>query len=69
MIHGKLFRWKRATAVMTNAGSALALPPLAGADLTRLLALAPNLFFADFYEKRYRIHRPRLAARIRNTTV
>jgi len=56
MIHGKLFRWELATAVITNAGGTLALPPLAGANLTCLLALTPNLFFADFYEKRCRIH-------------
>jgi hypothetical protein len=69
MIHGKLFRWKLVAAVMTNAGSSLALPPLAGADLTRLLALAPNLFFADFYEKRSRIHGARSGEKITNTTV
>lgn len=69
MIHGQLFRWELAAAVMTNAAGALALPPLAGANLPRLLAFAPNLFFADFYEKRCRVHGAHFAEGIRSTTV
>jgi hypothetical protein len=41
---------------MACAGGKLSLPPLAGAQLSRLLALAANFRLADFYEKRYGFH-------------
>ena len=69
MVHGELSRWKLSAAVMTNAAGALALPPLAGTNFLRLLALAPNLLFADFYEKRCRLHGGHQDEKIMSTTV
>src|SRR6266542_5491042 len=45
MIHRQLSRWKLLAAMVTEARSALALPPLTRAQLASLLPLAANLFF------------------------
>src|SRR5262245_16216178 len=54
--------------MMASAGSKLALPPLAGAQLPRPLALAADLLLAEFDEKRDGFHlfcgRPAKKARI-----
>jgi hypothetical protein len=47
VIHRQLTRWKSATTMMTEAGSAFALPPLAGTQLSSLSAFTANFFFTD----------------------
>ena len=56
VVHRQLPWWKFAAAVMAHAGGKFALPPLAGSQLPRLLALAANFLLADFDEKRDWFH-------------
>ena len=56
VVHRQLPWQKFAAAVMAHAGGKLALPPLAGSQLPRLLALAAYLLLADFDEKRDWFH-------------
>ena len=56
MIHRQLSRWKFLATMITDAGRALALPPLARAQLARLLPLAANLFFGDLNKEAQKFH-------------
>ena len=56
MIHCKFRRRELAAAMVTNTARALALPPLAPAQLARLLPLAAYLRLGDFDQKWSRFH-------------
>ena len=56
MIHGQNCRRESAAAMVAEAEGSLALPPLAGTQLSSLSALAADFFFTDRDKKRSRFH-------------
>ena len=56
MIHSQNCRRVFAAAMMADADGSLALPPLAGAQLSSFSPLTPDSFFAHRHEKRDRFH-------------
>src|SRR5688572_20830895 len=56
MIHCQFLRWELSGAMMANTCGAFALPPLARAQLPRLLPFAPNLLLSDFDKERNGFH-------------
>ena len=62
MIHGQFFGRKLAGAMMAYAGGALALPPLARAQLPRFSPLAADVFLRYYDYERARLHLGKLPA-------
>lgn len=56
MVHGEFSGWKFSAAVVANSRRALALPPRASAQISRLAPLSSDVFVRHRDQKRARIH-------------